>query len=92
MVIEWATNPTILKEMRFFSLMKCTDLIRQKFGFDKLVKTSILRMYKCAKVSFKIPRKKNLKIKSEQDEFTNNIDRLRMNCNLVIFIDKKTFH
>ncbi len=98
-VIEWATNPTILEEMRNFSLIKRADLIRQKFGFNKLGKTSVLQMYKCAKVSYKIPRyvyfakmRKSLKIKSEQVEFTNNIGRLRMNGNLVIFIDETTFH
>jgi hypothetical protein len=42
--------------MQQLSLVQRAEQIIQKFNLQKLAKTSVLRMYRQAKISFKIPR------------------------------------
>jgi hypothetical protein len=70
-------------------------LIRQKYNLSKLSKTTVQKLYKGAKISYKIPRyeyfakqRKAAKIKDDQLKFTENI----FSGNMVVFIDETTFN
>ena len=45
-----------MNEMRKLSLVKRAEVAKERFGWAKLSKTTILRVYKKAKISFRIPR------------------------------------
>jgi hypothetical protein len=98
-VVEWATNTETLQDMRHLSLFQRAEIIRQKFDLAKLGKTSVLRMYDPLRFRSRFPsmnisprRGKMRDLRSSKSNSQMQLVRLRMNGNLVVFIDETTFH
>lgn len=85
--------------MTHLSLIQRTEVIKENFRLEKFVPSTLFWLYKKAKINYSVAKysyiaklRKKERIMKQQKEFSLLVSRLRMQRNLVIYIDETKFN
>lgn len=98
-VADYAVQPRVLQEMAHLSMMDRVQLLRQMFRLRKLAKSTLHRIYKLNKISYRKANycyqtkyKRRKEIQEKQNTFSLAVIRHLMTNKRVIFLDETTFN